>query len=125
MLFKNLVKLGVEIFFFKIPIGRTIFNFSCKTSGFCGAGCFFGGIFLSFFGHFFLQNFSCCGAGCSFWYLFCHFFMQNFIFLRGWEVFLSKKNTFFWYLASARSARALTRIAKAVSHKPSVCQAFS
>ena len=44
--------------------------------------------------------------------------MQNFIFLRGWEVFLSKKNTFFWYLASARSARALTRIAKAVSKKP-------
>ena len=28
------MKLGVEIFFFKIPIGRTIFNFSCKTSGF-------------------------------------------------------------------------------------------
>merc|ERR1712116_25760 len=32
--FKNLVKLGVGIFFFKIPIGRTIFNFSCKTSVF-------------------------------------------------------------------------------------------
>ena len=68
------MKLGVEIFFFKIPIGRTIFNFSCKTSGFCGAGCFFGGTFLSFFGHFFLQNFS---------------------FLRGWEVFLSKKIPYF------------------------------
>ena len=68
------MKLGVENFFFKIPIGRTIFNFSCKTSGFCGAGCFFGGTFLSFFGHFFLQNLS---------------------FLRGWEVFLSKKRQFF------------------------------
>ena len=68
------MKLGVEIFFFKITIGRTIFNFSCKTSGFCGAGCFFGGTFLSFFGHFFLQNFS---------------------FLRGCEVFLSKKIQFF------------------------------
>ena len=50
------------------------FNFSCKTSGVWGAGCFFGGTFLSFFGHFFLQNFS---------------------FLRGWEVFLSKKIQFF------------------------------
>ena len=68
------MKLGVGNFFFKITIGRTIFNFSCKTSGFCGAGCFFGGTFLSFFGHFFLQNFS---------------------FLRGWEVFLSKKIQFF------------------------------
>ena len=28
------MKLGVEIFFFKIPIGRTVFNFSCKTSVF-------------------------------------------------------------------------------------------
>ena len=28
-------------FFFKIPIGRTVFNFSCKTSGFCAAGCSF------------------------------------------------------------------------------------
>ena len=72
--FKNLVKLEVENFFFKIPIGRTIFNFSCKTSRFCGAGC-------------------------SFWYLFllifCHFFMQNFSFLGGWVVFLSKKRLFF------------------------------
>ena len=67
------MKLGVENFFFKIPTCRTVFNFSCKTSGFCGAGCFFGGTFLSFFGHFFLQNFS---------------------FLRGWEVFLSKKIQF-------------------------------
>ena len=38
---KNLVKLGVENFFFKIPIGRTVFNFSCKTSCFFGAGCSF------------------------------------------------------------------------------------
>ena len=65
---------GSRFVFFKFPYCRTIFNFSCKTSGFCGAGCFFGGIFLSFFGHFFLQNFS---------------------FLRGWEVFLSKKRQFF------------------------------
>ena len=32
--FKNLVKLGVENFFFKIYMGRTVFNFSCKTSVF-------------------------------------------------------------------------------------------
>ena len=32
--FKNLMKLGVGIFFFKIPRGRTVFNFSCKTSVF-------------------------------------------------------------------------------------------
>ena len=68
------MKLGVEIFFFKIPYCRTIFNFSCKTSGFCGAGCFFGGTFLSFFGHFFIHNLS---------------------FLRGWVVFLSEKDNFF------------------------------
>ena len=45
-----MVKLGVENFFFKIPLGRTVLNFSYKTSGFCGAGC-------------------------SFWYLFCQFFV--------------------------------------------------
>ena len=69
------MKLGVEKINFKIPYCRTVFNFSCKTSGFCGAGCFFGGTFLS---------------------IFCHFFMQNFSFLRGWEVFLSKKKTLFF-----------------------------
>ena len=69
-----MVKLGFEKIIFKIPYCRTVFNFSCKTSVFCGAGCFFGGTFLS---------------------IFCHFFMQNFSFLRGWEVFLSKKIPFF------------------------------
>ena len=39
--FKNLVKLGVENFFFKIPIGRTVFNFSCKTSVFAGLDALF------------------------------------------------------------------------------------
>ena len=56
--FKNLVKLGVENFFFKIPIGRTVFIFSCKTSRFCPSGC-------------------------SFWYLFCHFFLNEPILPRG------------------------------------------
>ena len=99
-----------------------------------------------------MQNFSFCGAGCSFWYLFwwffLPFFMQNFSFLRGWEVFLSKKKTIFSCKTSvfaglgalfdtffcdfcviflkcanparrsARSARGLTRDAKAVSGKP-------
>ena len=106
-----------------------------------------------------MQNFSFCGSGWSFWYLFlalfCHFFMQKFSFLRGWEVFFSKKTTFFfvqnfsfcgagWSFwvekmaffwdflenvaadlvwgnpagRSARSARGLTRDAKAVSGKP-------
>ena len=46
------MKLGVEIFFFKIPIGRTVFIFSCKTSGFEQVGALFGnffGTFVSFF----------------------------------------------------------------------------
>ena len=34
--FKNLLKLEVEIINFKITIGRTVFNFSCKTSVFAG-----------------------------------------------------------------------------------------
>ena len=46
------MKLGVENFFFKIPISRTILIFSCKTSGFAQVGALFGnffGTFLSFF----------------------------------------------------------------------------
>ena len=39
--FKSSVKLGVEIIFFKIPIGRTVFNFSCKTSVFAGMDAHF------------------------------------------------------------------------------------
>ena len=56
--------------------------------------------------------------------------MQNFIFLRGWEVFLSKKKHFFLVLGE-RAKRASpnphreSRVKKAESHKPSVCQAFS
>ena len=44
--------------------------FSCKISDFAGLVALFGTFF-------------------------CHFFMQNFSFLRGWEVFLSKKNNMF------------------------------
>ena len=43
------MKLGVGIFFFKIPIGRTVFNFSCKTSVFAGLGALFGTFFGGFF----------------------------------------------------------------------------
>ena len=62
---------------------------------FWGAGCSFW-VKKSFF----LSKISCFrAAGCSFWYLFlsifCHFFMQNFCFLRGWEVFLIKENIVF------------------------------
>merc|ERR1711973_570596 len=46
--FKNLVKLGVEIINFKITIGRTVFNFSCKTSVFARLGALFGQ-FLSYY----------------------------------------------------------------------------
>ena len=124
--FKSLVNLGVEIFFFKILIGRTFFNFSCKTSRSCLGTCSFGGTFLSFFGHFFLQNFSFLRGWEVFlskkihfflakiqflrgWVVFlvpflsffCHFLMQNFSFLRGWMVFLSKKRHFFSCKASA------------------------
>ena len=35
------MKLGVEIINFKITIGRTVFNFSCKTSVFAGMGALF------------------------------------------------------------------------------------
>ena len=39
--FKNLVKMGVKIIDFKIKIGRTVLQFSCKTSVFWRAGCSF------------------------------------------------------------------------------------
>merc|ERR1711973_932441 len=64
-------EVGGRFFFFKIPMGRTIFKFSFKTSGFCGAGWIF-------------------------WSIFCQFFKQNLSFYRGWLVFLSKKDTFFF-----------------------------
>ena len=71
--------------------GQFFVIFSCKTSVFCEAGCSFWVKKNSFF----CKTSRFCGGGCSFWYLFlsivCHFFMQNFCFLRGWEVFLSKK----------------------------------
>ena len=85
------MKLGVEIFFFKIPCCRTIFNFSSKTSGFFRVSAVVGRF--SIF-HAKLQVFA--GLGALFGTFFCHFFMQNFSFLGGWEVFLSKKNTFFY-----------------------------
>ena len=115
-----MVKLGVENFFFKIPTCRTVFNFSCKTSGFCGAGCSFGYLFCQFCGIFSCKTSAFCGVGWSFWVkktlffhaklqflrawvvflvpffsFFGHFFMQNFSFWRGWEVFLSKKRQYF------------------------------
>ena len=39
--FKILVKLGIEKINFKITIGRTVFNFSCKISFFAGLGALF------------------------------------------------------------------------------------
>ena len=39
--FKNLVKLGIENINFKITLGRTVFNFSYKTSVFAGLGALF------------------------------------------------------------------------------------
>ena len=68
------MKLEIEKINFKIPYCRMVFKFSCKTSVFCGAGCFFGELFCQFLVIFFMQNF-------SFW--------------RGWEVFFSKKRHFF------------------------------
>ena len=91
-----MVKLGVEIFFFKIPIGRTVFNFSCKTSGFTGGFSFFWSTFCQFFVIFSCNTSAFCGAGWSFWVKKIHFFHAKLQFLRGWVVFLSKKNTFFW-----------------------------
>ena len=56
-------------------------------------------VFLSKKKLFFMQNFTFCGAGCSFWFfflsIFCHFSCKISIFLRGWEVLLSKKRQFF------------------------------
>ena len=48
--------------------------FSCKTSVFAGLGAVLGSSFCHFF----------------------HFFMQNFSFLRGWVVFLGKKDIHFY-----------------------------
>ena len=45
---KNLVQLGVEIFFLQNPKRRTVFNFSFKTSVFTGLGAFFGTFFVNF-----------------------------------------------------------------------------
>ena len=50
--FKNLVKLEVARTKIKIPLGRTVFGFSSKTSFFAGLGALFGTFlfnFLSFF----------------------------------------------------------------------------
>ena len=91
-----MVKLGVEIFFFKIPIGRTVFNFSCKTSGFTGGFSFSWSTFCQFFVIFSCNTSAFCGAGWSFWVKKDIFFHAKLQFLRGWVVFLSKKNTFFW-----------------------------
>ena len=116
-----MVKLGVEIiFFFNVPIGRTVFNFSCKISGFLKLFFLFWVNFLVNFLSFFLCKTSVfCEAGWYFWVkidffyaklqflrgwvvllvpflsFFCHFFIPNFSFLRGWEVFLRKKKTIF------------------------------
>jgi len=83
-----LVKLGVEIFFFKIPIGRTIFKFSFKTSGFCGAGWIFWSIFCQFFVIFSSKTWVFSGAGWSFWVKKTLFFCAKLHFLRGWMLFL-------------------------------------
>ena len=56
-----------------VPIGETISIFHAKLQIFGGMGALFG----------------------TFLALFCRLFMQNFSFLRGWELFLSKKRQFF------------------------------
>ena len=58
------MKLGVRIFFFKIPEHRTIFNFSCNTPVFVGLGALFGTFFVNFlsFFHAKLQFFVGLGA---------------------------------------------------------------
>ena len=101
--------------------------FSCKTSVFAGLGALFGTFFCHFFFHFSCKISVFCEAGRSFWVkkktifscktsgfaglgalfgtLFCHFFV----------IFLKCANP---AGRSARSARGLTRDAKAVSGKP-------
>ena len=94
-----MVKLGVEIFFFKIPIGRTIFKFSFKTSGFCGAGWIFWSIFCQFFVIFWSKTWVFSGAGWSFWVKKTLFFLQNFSFCGAGCSFWVKKckiSRFFW-----------------------------
>merc|ERR1711973_828121 len=74
MAFESLVKLGVENIFFKITIGRTILNFSCKTSGFCGDGWFFWSIFCQFFVIFSNKTWDFAGLGGRFGTFFGTFF---------------------------------------------------
>ena len=83
------MKLGVGIFFFKIPIGRTIFNFSCKTSGFLSWYLLFWVNFLVNFLSFFyakLQFFARLGG--LFELKKKLFFHAKLQFLRGWVLFL-------------------------------------
>ena len=46
--FKNLVKLETVPIKIKIPIGRTVFGFSSKTSFFAGLGALFGNFLVTF-----------------------------------------------------------------------------
>ena len=96
-------------FFFKIPIGRTVFNFSCKISFFSfrlkripqvlGVGFFFQNPHMWDDFQFFMQNLRFFeGLGGFFGKLFSHFFFffsWKFSFLRGCMFFLSKKRHFF------------------------------
>ena len=84
---------GSRFFFFKIPIGRTIFNFSCKTSVFWRDGCSFRYLFSHFFVIFSWKISFFCEAVRSFWVkkeIFCQAKLQ---FLVVWVVFSSKKMT--------------------------------
>ena len=88
-------EVGCRDFFFKITKGRTIFNFSCKTSGFWGGFSFFWSIFCQFCGIFSCKISAFCGAGWSFWVKNYIFFHAKLKLLKGWVVFLSKKMTIF------------------------------
>ena len=69
--------------------------FSCKTSVFAGLGGLFGTFFWHFFVIFSCRNSVFCEAGRSFLVRKRHFFRAKLQFLRGWVVFLSRKNGIF------------------------------
>ena len=105
-------------FVFKIPIGRTIFNFSCKTSGFCGGGCSFWYLFCQFFVIFEFTISVFWEAGRSFRVKKDSFFHTKLRIFGGWMLFLSKKMQDFEIFL--RFLRKRSRSAKAGSLEPSV-----
>ena len=126
-------QVGAQDFFFKIKAGRTVFNFSCKTSFFCSRYVFFLSKGREFVlkNHsrydviFFVQNFFFFWAGrCSFWVKKRQFIE---IFLRKtenscptWMVWVNKRQFFEISLKVPSLARSVSKPLKVSSLSSSV-----